>query len=97
VKAGCRSMLIVNDAWYPGWRAEVDGHPTTVYQADGFARGVVVEKGTHRVDLVFRPASVMTGAAFLVIGIVGLAIVTRIQTRGHSPKPQTLEENLPRA
>ena len=82
VRANCRAMLIVNDAWYPGWIARVDGRSTAVHQVDGFVRGVVVEKGAHEIDLLFRPMSVGIGAMLLLLGIVGIAILTRIGSRG---------------
>ncbi len=82
VRTNCRAMLIVNDAWYPGWIARADGRSLPVHQVDGFVRGVVVEKGVHEIDLLFRPLTVAVGAVFLLLGIVGIAILTRIGSRG---------------
>jgi hypothetical protein len=49
-------MLIVNEAWYPGWIAEVDGAPAPVLRANGLVRAVAVPEGARVVELRFAPA-----------------------------------------
>jgi len=66
----CRGMVILSDTYYPGWRADVDGHPSRIWEAYGAMRGVVVEAGTHEVDFRFRPASVFGGLALTAAGIL---------------------------
>ena len=39
---GCTGMVVLNDAYYPGWVATVDGAPSQLYEAYGIVRGVVV-------------------------------------------------------
>ncbi len=77
VKAGCKAMLILNDAWDPGWKAYVDGKATRLWQADGFVRGLVLDGGDHEVRMVYRPNSVLAGLACLLAGLVGLAWIWR--------------------
>jgi hypothetical protein len=67
--ASCRSMVVLGDAWFPGWKAYVDNKPAQIYAAYNVVRGVVVDAGQHEVSLVYRPASVYTGAALALIGI----------------------------
>ena len=57
----CRGMVIVSDPYFPGWQAAVDGKRAHIYQAYGFLRGVIVEAGRHRVEMRYRPASVIWG------------------------------------
>ena len=59
----CRAMLVLTDAWYPGWRAAVDGRPAVIHEAYAAVRGVVIEAGRHTVEFRYRPASVLWGAA----------------------------------
>ncbi len=65
----CKSMVILADAWFPGWKAFVDNKPAQIHAAYGVMRGVVVDAGQHQVVLVYRPASVYTGIALALIGI----------------------------
>jgi uncharacterized membrane protein YfhO len=56
-------LLVLNETWYPGWQATVDGQPAPVWRVDYVLRGVVVPAGDHRVQFVFRPLSVYGGLA----------------------------------
>jgi hypothetical protein len=55
------AILVFSDSYYPGWIAEIDGSPTTIYRANVTQRAVVVPAGEHRVSFRFRPASVVVG------------------------------------
>ena len=66
----CRGMVIVDDLYDRNWTAEVDGVPAGVHEAYALVRGVVVEKGSHRVELIYRPRSVYAGAFLSVFGIL---------------------------
>jgi hypothetical protein len=48
-------FLVLNDAWHPWWRAEVDGRPTDILKADVLFRAVQVGPGTHHVHFAFEP------------------------------------------
>ncbi len=64
-------LLLLTEAFYPGWQATVDGEPTTIYQADGYFQGVFVPAGTHEVQFTFAPRSVEYGR---VLSLVALAV-----------------------
>jgi hypothetical protein len=68
----CRGMVILTDTWFPGWRATVDGKSEKIERAYGFVRGVLVEPGSHTIEMRYRPWSVYLGAALslLAAGIV---------------------------
>ena len=68
----CRGMVVMSDTWYPGWVAMVDGKRAELLEVYGALRGVVVDKGAHRVTMVFRPWSVYLGAVLTLLGL-GLA------------------------
>lgn len=59
---GCRGIVILTDASFPGWRATVDGKAAPILEAYGSVRGVVVEAGDHTVEMRYRPWSVLAGA-----------------------------------
>jgi hypothetical protein len=72
-----RGMVIDADTFYPGWIATVDDKPARIYEAYGFLRGVVVDRGAHRIVLQYRPGPVYWGAALTGLGLLG-AIVLRV-------------------
>src|SRR5216684_1451413 len=41
-------FLVVNDAWHPWWRAEVDGQPTDILKANVLFRAVQIAPGLHQ-------------------------------------------------
>ena len=69
----------MSDTWYPGWVATVDGKPAELLEVYGALRGVVVEKGTHRVSMVFRPWSVYGGAFLTLLGVLAAWVLGRIR------------------
>ncbi len=61
-------LVVLADAYYPGWIATVDGTPALVLPTNHLFRGVPAPAGTHRVRFEYRPASVILGAAASVVG-----------------------------
>ncbi|HJU31815.1 MAG TPA: hypothetical protein VJ740_10175 [Hyphomicrobiaceae bacterium] len=50
-------ILVVHEAYYPGWVAEVDGVPARILPTNVLFRGVEVPAGHHRVVFRFEPFS----------------------------------------
>lgn len=76
--------LIVNDAWYPGWRAWVDRREVAVHRANGLVRAVDVPAGLHDVELRFEPRDGAPLRALLAAGwaaLLALLIPWRRQRR----------------
>ena len=57
------ALLVLADAYDPGWRASVDGGRTPLLRANVAFRAVAVPQGRHVVELVYRPRSVVVGLA----------------------------------
>lgn len=68
---GDGGLLALSDAYYPGWRATIDGRPTDIYQTDVLFRGVFVPEGTHEIIFSYRPTYWRPG---LAISLIGLAL-----------------------
>ena len=70
-------FLVTSDAYYPGWRASVDGRAVWLYRADYAIRGVLVPAGEHTVRFEYRPRSFFLGAGISLLSLLlllGLAV-----------------------
>jgi hypothetical protein len=80
-------MLIVAAAWYPGWRAWVDGKETPVHPVDGIFQGIELMSGKHEVDLRFEPSDFRNGffvfVGSAILAIFGVARALRSTPRHH--------------
>jgi hypothetical protein len=74
VTASSPGLLVVADAWYPGWRARVDGLPVDVVRANLLYRAVPLEAGQHRVTFEYAPDAWRTGVS-ISLGTGGLLLV----------------------
>ena len=82
-ETGRRSVLVLTDAWYPGWEATVDGEPAAVLAVDHAVRGVIVDEGAHVIELQFRPGWLLPGTLVTVVslGITVFLLSGRIRRR----------------
>jgi uncharacterized membrane protein YfhO len=74
VEMNCRGMVILADVYSKDWVATVDGRRTRLYAAYSVLRGVVVDRGRHRIQMVYRPMSVYVGGALTAVSWIGLAL-----------------------
>jgi hypothetical protein len=65
-------MLVVSQAWFPGWTATVDGRSAPVVRVDGLVQGVPVGPGRHHVTLRYRAPGLGLGAALSAVTLAGL-------------------------
>lgn len=65
-------LLVVSQAWSPGWSATVDGRPAPVVRVDGVVQGVPVPAGRSRVELRYRPPGLIAGGATSALAVAGI-------------------------
>jgi hypothetical protein len=75
VEENTEGLLILTDAYYPGWQATIDGQPTPIVQTDVLFRGVIVPPGNHEVEFVFQPGTFRIGFTVTVAGLFILIIL----------------------
>jgi hypothetical protein len=73
-------LLILADAFYPGWKATIDGRGTPIYQVDGYFRGVLVPGGQHQIEFEYEPESLKIGMALTLLGLIVLAVLFGFMT-----------------
>ena len=69
VELAAPGFLVVADAWYPGWRASIDGAPGEILRANLLYRAIPLEKGPHEVTLTYRPDSWRLGVRISLVTI----------------------------
>jgi hypothetical protein len=67
--------LLQREAWYPGWRARVDGVETPLLRADVLFRAIPLEPGKHDVEVFFDSASFNRGALASLMGVLIVVIL----------------------
>jgi uncharacterized membrane protein YfhO len=68
---------VLNDTWYPGWEARVDGVRAPICLANGAVRAVKVPAGQHVVSFQYAPWTFTAGAwlsALSVVTLLGLEL-----------------------
>ncbi len=86
VTAPAPRLLFLSEAYYPGWKAWVDGRPARIYRANYAFRAIVLPPGRHGVRFEYDPASFKIGAVLSGGTLLGCAVwaVRRVR-RGPAP------------
>jgi uncharacterized membrane protein YfhO len=82
--ASRRSLFVLTDVHFPGWKATVDGKSVPIERVDYLLRGVVVPPGKHSVVFSYEPASFRAGWIIAVLGLLAAlaAVVVGLRRRG---------------
>lgn len=72
VESDGQGYLLLSDAWYPGWRATINGSDTPVLRANVMFRAVTIPAGQSIVVFEYRPAWL----AWLPLTALGWVLVT---------------------
>lgn len=86
-------LLVLSEAWYPGWTATIEGSPARVLIADGMLRGVCLtgSAAPRTIRFEFRPVLLFAGSAVTAVTIaIGLWLAARNVRR----RPGTVETRL---
>jgi hypothetical protein len=62
-------FLLLADTYYPGWTAQVDGHPTPIYRANISVRGIQLAKGRHEVRFTFDAPGFSRGLQITLLSV----------------------------
>ncbi len=71
IKANAPGFVVINDTWYPRWKAYIDGKEVPVYKTDVMMRGVVAPKEGTIIEMRFDKGNVF---AYTVISYITIII-----------------------
>jgi hypothetical protein len=84
------AVLVIAEAWWPGWVATLDGAPCEILPADVLLRAVRFPAGRHRLELRYAPPEVRHGLWLSALGLallLGLAAWEARSQDGQSSTP----------
>jgi membrane protein YfhO len=91
---GASGLLVLSEAYYPAWKAYVDGRPVPLYTADHVLRAVPVPAGEHTVELRYESWSLRVGISVSLIAYLVLIVLAVAEARRRWKKAQqTLASN----
>jgi uncharacterized membrane protein YfhO len=73
-------VVVLTDAFFPGWSATLDGREVPILRANTAFRGVIVPAGEHVVEMRYRSAPLGWGALLAVVTAALLAAAVRFYT-----------------
>ena len=72
------AVLVVAEAWYPGWRAYVDGREAACVPADAWMRAVPVPAGPSQVVLVYSSRYLLPGGLISLVSAALAVVAARL-------------------
>jgi len=84
VRCDGAGVVVLLDAWAPGWSVTVDDAPARLERVDAVARGVAVGAGAHDVVFAYAPPGAAVGAWLslaALAGLIALVVATLLPSR----------------
>lgn len=72
------ALIVFTEMYDPGWAATVDSSPTPLWLANYAFRGVLVDAGTHTIEMRFTSAPFRLGLAITIATAAGLSLATLV-------------------
>ena len=87
--------LVINQSFYPGWTAAVDGRKTEVHRANLLAMAVPITTGRHTVNLTFQPQSLRLGLFMFSLGLAWITVNGFLKwgSKGRKSPPEQFESS----
>jgi len=75
VETSENGVFILSDAYYPGWKAHLNGKQVEIYPAFGALRAVFLPKGVHKLEFRYRPWTFYSGAFLTLTTLIFIGYV----------------------
>lgn len=87
VECPVEALLVLTEAWYPGWSVRVDGAPGELLRANHLIQAVRLPPGKHQVEFSYHPRYLRLGfvlAALALLVPLGLLAIQRRKLKTES-------------
>lgn len=68
-------ILFISDTWYPDWYAFIDGEAVEILRTNFNFRGIPIPKGSHIVEMVYKPRSFYNGIKVSLLSLLVLLAI----------------------
>ncbi len=75
VKSAQDGFLVLNDTYYPGWKAYDNGKRTEIFRANYFMRAIKLSPGEHEVVFEYDPWTYKLGKMLSITGFISILFV----------------------
>jgi hypothetical protein len=86
-EADAGGLLVVNDAFWPGWTARIDGREAPMLPTNVIARGVEVPAGRHTLTMSYEPPGLRVGCLLSVLGLLACSALAAREARRRRTRP----------
>jgi hypothetical protein len=73
-------VLVLTDAFYPGWKVFIDGKEGAIRRANYLFRGVELPAGAHQVEFIYDPLSFKIGFLISLLTAIFLVAIPSVRT-----------------
>jgi hypothetical protein len=90
IETAAAGLLVLSDAYYPGWEAQLDGQPAPIYKTNSVMRGVFVPAGAHHIRFQYDPPLLKVGVMLAVLSllIIGGVVAYQVRRSGKTRSPR---------
>jgi uncharacterized membrane protein YfhO len=75
VKQDASGYLVIQQAYYPGWKVLVDGDESDIVKVNDAFLGVYLESGEHQIEFAFSPVDFYVGATITLMFVCIVILV----------------------
>ncbi len=87
-KANVDCVLVLTDAYFPGWQVRIDGQDAELFPVYHNFRGTVVPEGGHTIEYLYQPISFSAGYGISMAAMaINLIVCGRIVIKRKSVNP----------
>lgn len=69
------AMMVISQAWYPGWKAYIDGKSANLWRANYAFQALQVPTGEHLVKIRFQDGALDSGLVISLLGLIFWALL----------------------
>ena len=90
VTTDATGYLLLTDMFYPAWEATVNGVSAEILRANYAFRAVLLESGSHHIEMTFNPPSWQLGRNISLVTFVLVTVALVFLWKGRSQNQSTV-------